>query len=308
MARGHTCGRSFVIPHEATGGDVDRTVGFMGERARLVRIASRILGDPDEAEDVVQQAWIRLDGASDIDDVPAWLTTVTTRLCLDRLRSRIPMPVDSDDRDEDDVNAVVDPAEEVVLAETVGLALQLVLDRLTPNERVAFILHDTFGFGFSTIATLLDTTPAAARKLASRARAKVGQPQGDDALADWEIVDAFLSAARNGDFAGLLRLLSPDVSLAADRDAVALGTPAGIVGRQEVATFFNGAAKAALPVFVEGRPGAAWFDRGEARVVFDFTITNGAVALITFRAQPDLLAGIRRRLKSDSATTRKDDQ
>lgn len=287
---------------------MDRTESFMDERQRLVGIASRILCDQTEAEDVVQQAWIRLEGAESVDDIPAWLTTVTTRICIDRLRARVPVPIDTNDSVQQDEDLEIDPADELVLAETVGLALQLVLDRLTPNERVAFILHDTFGFEFTTIAKLLETTPTSARKLASRARAKVGQPRVEDPLADWEIVDAFMMAARNGDFHTLLRLLSPSVALGADRDAVALGTPDNVVGRQEVANFFNGAAKAALPVFVEGRPGAAWFDRGQAKVAFDFTIEDGLVALITFRAEPDLLSTITRRADSDFAHLRKDDQ
>lgn len=274
---------------------MDSTASFVAERDRLVRIASRILGDRVEAEDVVQQSWLRLEAAGPIDNVPAWLTTVTTRLCLDRLRARTPLPVDDVGTWEDDAEVAPDPADEIALAETVGVALQVVLDRLTPAERVAFVLHDTFAFDFTTIAGLLDTTPAAARKLASRARAKVSQPRAEDPLADWEVVDAFLSAARNGEFERLIRLLAPDAAIAADVDAVAAGTPASIVGRQEVATFFNGAARSALPAFVEGRPGAAWFLRGEAKVAFDFTVEDGLVALITFRAEPAVLAGIERR-------------
>lgn len=271
-------------------------------------MASRILGDHAEAEDVVQQAWIRLDTADHVIDVPAWLTTVTTRLCLDRLRARIPLPVDDAEIPEVDEATESDPADEVVLAETVGLALQVVLDRLTPTERVAFVLHDTFGFEFPTIATLLNTTPVAARKLASRARAKVSQPRIQDPLADWEVVDAFLAAARNGEFERLLQLLAPDAAISADLDAVAAGTPADITGRQEVATFFNGAARAALSAFVDGRPGAAWFHRGEARVAFDFTVRNGVVSAITFRADPKVLASIAQRRGSQPITTRRDDQ
>jgi RNA polymerase sigma factor (sigma-70 family) len=287
---------------------VEHTASFTAERDRLIRIASRILGDRIEAEDVVQQAWIRLDGAGSIDNVPAWLTTVTTRLCLDRLRARVPMPVDDVALGLDDGVLVADPADEVALAETVGVALQVVLDRLTPAERVSFVLHDTFSFDFTTIATLLDTSPAAARKLASRARAKVALPRAEDPLADWEVVDAFLSAARNGDFDRLIRLLAPDAAIDADVAAVAAGTPARIVGRQEVATFFNGAAKAALSAFVEGRPGAAWFLRGEAMVAFDFTVEGGVVTLITFRAQPEVLVSVQRRHDSEHTPTRKDDR
>jgi RNA polymerase sigma-70 factor (ECF subfamily) len=271
---------------------VDQTMMFEAERSRLVAIASRVLGDHAEAQDIVQQAWLRLHGTdADIDSLPAWLTTTTTRLCLDRLRSRTPVPMD----DLEPSETVNDPADDVALADTVGLALHVVLDRLSPRERVAFVLHDSFGFEFPTIAAVLDTTPAAARKLASRARAKVTQPHPEDRLADWEVVDAFMAAAKNGDFDGLLRLLAPDVTVAADDAAVVVGTPGRIEGREEVATFFNGSAQAALPVLVGDRPGAAWFHLGAAKVVFDFTVSDGLVHAITFRAAPDVLSRVVRR-------------
>jgi RNA polymerase sigma-70 factor (ECF subfamily) len=221
---------------------------------------------------------------------------VTTRLCLDRLRAKVPEPVEDEREDAAEVGGRSgDPADEVALADTVGLALQVVLDRLTPSERVAFVLHDSFGFDFSTIAAMLDTSPAAARKLASRARAKVVQPRPEDALADWAVVDAFLTAARGGDVGRLLDLLAPDVVVVGDAAAVAMGTPERIAGRQEVAEFFNGAAKAALPAFVEDRPGAAWMQRGQARVAFDFSVVDGLVTGIAFRAEPEVLAGVRAR-------------
>lgn len=271
---------------------VDQTDVFEAERPRLVGIASRILGDHAEAQDVVQQAWLRLHLTdAEIESLPAWLTTVTTRLCLDRLRSRIPVPVD----DLESGERADDPADDVVLADTVGLALNVVLDRLSPRERVAFVLHDSFGFELSTIATLLDTTPAAARKLASRARAKVTQPRPEDSLTDWEMVDAFMAAARHGDFDRLLRLLAPDAVVTADDAAILAGTPRRIEGRGEVAAFFNGSAQAALPIFVGDRPGSAWFHLGEAKVIFDFTLDDGLVRAITFRATPDALSQVVRR-------------
>jgi len=271
---------------------VDQTDVFEAERPRLVGIAGRLLGDHAEAQDIVQQAWLRLHRTdAEIGNLPAWLTTVTTRLCLDRLRSRTPIPVDDVELGE----TVNDPADDVALADTVGLALQVVLDRLSPRERVAFVLHDSFGFEFATIASVLDTTPAAARKLASRARAKVARPRPEDALADWEVVDAFMAAAKGGEFERLLRLLAPDAAVTADDAAVLVGTPSQIAGRNEVATFFNGSAAAALPVFVGDRPGSAWFHLGAAKVVFDFTVTNGLVHAITFRAAPEVLARVVRR-------------
>ena len=271
---------------------MEQTETFVAERPRLHGLATRILADPQEAEDVVQQAWLRLHrNEAEIDNLPAWLTTVTVRLCLDRLRRRTPTP----EADLELPETAADPADEVELADTVGVALQVVLERLTPSERVAFVLHDSFGFEFPTIAAVLDTTPVAARKLASRARSKVRQPAPEDQLADWEVVDAFLAAAREGDFARLLRLLAPDAVVRADQAALAAGTPERIDGQHEVATFFNGAAAAALPVFVGARPGAAWFHRGDARVVFDFTVADGVVRSITFRAAPELLSQVSRR-------------
>jgi RNA polymerase sigma factor (sigma-70 family) len=275
---------------------MEQTEIFEAERPRLLGIASRVLADHAEAEDVVQQAWLRLDRAvtrdgTEIDNLPAWLTIVTTRLCLDRLRARTPVPVE----EVEVTDSSPDPADDVALADTVGIALQAVIDRLSPRERVAFVLHDSFGFEFGTIAAVLDTTPTAARKLASRARAKVAQPAPEDALADWEVVDAFMAAARGGDFERLLRLLAPDATVGADQSAVLAGTPASIEGRGEVAAFFNGSARSALPVFVGDRPASAWFLRGEARVVFDFEVDRGQVTGITFRADPAVLAQVVRR-------------
>ncbi len=268
------------------------TAAFEAERPRLIVLAGRVLADRVEAEDVVQQTWLRLHrNESHIDSLPAWLTTVTTRLCLDRLRARTPVPTE----DVDLADRAPDPADDVALTDTVGIALQAVIDRLSPRERVAFVLHDSFGFEFSTIAAVLDTTSAAARKLASRARSKVSQPAPEDRMSDWEVVDAFMAAAREGDFDRLLRLLAPEAVVAADEAAILAGTPERIEGRQEVAAFFDGSARAALAVFVADRPAAAWFHRGEARVVFDFVVGGGTVRAITFRADPDVLATVVRR-------------
>ena len=270
---------------------MDRTGAFEAERPRLLQIAARVLGDRGEAEDVVQQAWLRLHSTgSAVENLPAWLTTVTTRLCLDRLRARTPVPTG------DLAGATApDPAEEVALADTVGVALQVVLQSLSPRERVAFVLHDSFAVDFATIAAVLDTTPTAARKLASRARARVDRPVADGHRADHEVVDAFMAAAREGDFGRLLALLAPEAEVDADDAAVLLGTPVRISGRDAVATFFDGSARAALPVLVGTRPAAAWFQHGRAAVLFDVTVTGGLVERITFRADPDVLAGVVRR-------------
>ena len=271
---------------------MDETAAFERERPRLLRIAGRILRDDAEAEDIVQQAWLRLHSTEAvIDNLPGWLTTVTTRLCLDRLRAPKPVLVD----DLAFPSLTEDPADTLALADTVGIALQVVLDRLTPSERVAFVLHDSFSFDFPTIAAMLGTTPAAARKLASRARSKVRPEGAQRRRADWEVVDAFLAAARQGDFEQLLALLAPGVVVAGDEAAILAGTPTRIEGRSVVAAMFNGAAKAALPVFIDGRPGAAWFHRGSPRVAFDFTVVDGVVDRIDFRADPAILEHLIRR-------------
>ena len=280
---------------------MDRTDEFEAERPRLTSVAARVLGDHSEAEDVVQQAWLRLERTdAEIESLPAWLTTVTTRLCLDRLKARTPVVTDDLTQHEAADEAFGqplpdDPADHVALADSVGAALQVVLERLSPSERVAFVLHDSFGFEFATIASVLDTTPAAARKLASRARAKVAQPASEDALADWQVVDAFMAAAREGDFERLLAMLAPDATVRADDAAILVGTPARIDGRDDVARFFNGAAHAALAVYAGDRAASAWYDRGEAKVLFDFTLVEGRVGAITFRADPEVLETVVRR-------------
>ncbi len=270
---------------------MDQVAAFEAERARLTRVAGGVLGDPVEAEDVVQQAWLRLDRTTaEIANLPGWLTTVVTRLCLDRLRARVPEPAESRES-----GGGGDPADDVALADTVGVALQVVLERLSPAERVSFVLHDSFGFDFATIGAMLDSSPVATRKLASRARAQVRAAGPDGAPADWEVVDAFMEAARGGDLQRLLRLLAPDVLVTADAAAVATGTPERLEGRDAVAAMFDGGASAALPTLVDDRPGAAWYHRGRAMVLFDFTVEDGVVTGIVFRADPDVLARVVRR-------------
>ncbi len=279
-------------------GQMEEMDAFEAERPRLLRIATHVLRDSFEAQDVVQQAWMRLHGTTaTIENLPGWLTTVTTRLCLDRLRATTPVPKQV----VVPVGAAQDPADQMALADTVGVALQAVLDRLSPTERVAFVLHDSFGVDFPTIAEILSSTPVAARKLASRARSKVVLSGDEGSRADWQVVDAFLAAARKGDFARLLQLLAPDVVISGDEASVLAGTPARLEGRQQVATMFNGAAKAAMPVFLGDRPGAAWFHRGLARVAFDFTVEDGVVRRIDFRADPAVLAALTRRRQGSTA-------
>lgn len=277
------------------------TDAFEAERPRLLALATRVLADHAEAEDVVQQAWLRLQaaGAADargapIANLPAWLTTVTTRLCLDRLRARTPVPLEEAGAGVGAAGGASDPAHEAALAESIGIALHLVLDRLSPRERVALVLHDSFGFDFAAIAAVLDTTPVAARKLASRPRqglpARRGRPVGR------------LGGGRrlHGGRPGrcidrLVRLLARDADVAADEAAVSAGTPQRVEGRRKVAEFFTCGAHAALAVFYADRPAAAWYHRGRAMVIFDFTVHRGRVERITFRAAPEALALVRRR-------------
>ncbi|MFC6704147.1 sigma-70 family RNA polymerase sigma factor [Flexivirga alba] len=275
-----------------------QTAGFEAERPRLLRIAERVLGDHAEAEDVVQNAWIRLArNETPIDNLPGWLTTVTTRLCLDRLRSKLPVPEEDLELGLDET--VPDPADDVMLIDSVGTALQVVLDRLSPSERVAFVLHDSFAVDFPAIATILDTSPAAARKLASRARRKVTDRASGDRPAERSdhtaVVDAFLHAAKGGDLDTLLGLLAPDVVLeGADAAALALGTRR-LVGREDVVGLTNGGMKTAFPVFIADRPGVAWLHRGEFKVAFDFVIEDGLVRRIELRADQEVLATVRKR-------------
>ena len=280
---------------------MDGTGVFEAERGRLTGLATRLLGDRHEAEDIVQLAWLRLHGSDAVLENPAaWLTTVTTRLCLDRLRARIPEPVEAR---EDDPASGVDPADSVERSEAVGRALHVVVDRLAPNERVALVLHESFGYSFDTIGGILDRSPAAARKLASRAREKVASAGQDGPVSERSVVDAFMAAARGGDLARLLALLAPGATVRADASAIAAGTHERIDGREAVAAFFDGSAHAALPVLTAGRPGFAWFHLGEARVLFDFAVRDGRVESIVFRAAPEVLAGVVRRPRDTPAVT-----
>jgi RNA polymerase sigma factor (sigma-70 family) len=268
---------------------------FEENRTRLRAVAYRMLGSPTEADDAVQEAWLRLSRSdtSVVRNLGSWLTTVVGRVCLDMLRSRTSRREDlfGEHAPESAVEDR-DPEDEVLLADSVGLALLVVLDMLTPAERVAFVLHDMFDLPFDEIAPIVDRTPAAARQLASRARRRV---QGRDTVpaADVsrqrDVVDAFLAASRGGDFEALLAMLDPDVVLRADAAAVASGADAEVRGAAAVARTFTGRAKAAQPALVDGAAGAVWMHSGEPRVVFDFTVTEGRISGITLLADPDRL-------------------
>jgi len=271
---------------------------FEAHRTHLRAVAYRMLGSVDEADDAVQEAWLRLSrtDTSAVGNLGGWLTTVVSRVCLDLLRSRASrreQPLESHPGE----RAVGGPAaghpeREAELADSVGQALLVVLDQLAPAERLAFVLHDLFAVPFDEIAGILDRSPAATRQLASRARRRVqgSEPEGEvDERRKRAVVDAFLKASRAGDFDALLALLDPDVVLRADATVVAFGAQAEARGPAAVAQTFAGRARAARLAMVEGAPGAVWVHAGSPRVVFGFSVADGRVTGIELMADPDLL-------------------
>jgi RNA polymerase sigma factor (sigma-70 family) len=270
---------------------------FEQHRTRLTAVAYRMLGSPSEADDVVQEAWLRFNRSdtSAVENLGSWLTTVVSRLCLNILqtrRSRPEVPLDSDSLEAEPMvshDSGVDPEEEMLLADSIGLALLVVLDTLTPAERVAFVLHDMFAVSFEEIAPILGRSPGAARQLASRARRRVqgqGRDRDSDGLRQSKLVDAFLAAARKGNFHALLALLDPDVVLRADQAAVHLGAAQEIRGAPGVATFAR-RAQGAKPALVNGAAGAVWMPGGRPRVVFVFTISGDKIISIDLIADPE---------------------
>jgi len=269
---------------------------FETHRGRLQAVAYRMLGSTADAEDVVQDAWLRATraGTDGIDNLGGWLTTVVARLCLDRLRARGTRAEDSldDDAAPDPVDDGVDPERTAVVADALGVALFVVLDRLTAAERVAFVLHDLFDLPFEEIAPIVGRTPAAARQLASRARRRV-QGAGDGAASlrpQREIVDAFLAAARAGSVQDLLALLAPDVVVRADAAAVRMGAAPEVRGAAATVETFANRARAAQPATVGGAAGLAWAQGGVPRVAFVFTIADGRIAAIELVADAARLA------------------
>jgi RNA polymerase sigma-70 factor (ECF subfamily) len=252
---------------------------FEQQRGRLTAVAYRMLGSEAEADDAVQETWLRLSrsDADEIENLGAWLTTVVSRVCLNLLQARRAHPELSLEEGEAgaplaEPAAGPDPEDEALLAESVGLALLVVLDALSPPERVAFVLHDMFGVSFEEIGPVLGRSNAATRQLASRARRRV-RFQDDTGEADRvrqaKVVDAFLAAAREGDFERLLALLDPEVVLTADPTAVELGTSGEIHGAEAVARFSR-LARGANPALLEGRAALAWIHEGELKVVYRF--------------------------------------
>jgi RNA polymerase sigma-70 factor, ECF subfamily len=272
---------------------------FERDRPHLRTVAQRILGSEHEADDAVQEAWVRLSRAdtSGVGNLTGWLTTVVSRVCLDMLRSRSARREDPAELPENVTGDVADPEHEAVLADAIGPALMLVLDTLGPSERLAFVLHDMFAVSFPEIAEIVGTSPAAARQLASRARRKVqgtgtpGDPAGDEDVARRRtVVEAFLAASRSGDFAKLLTLLDPGVVQRADAAGAKIGAEVLVRGPDAVAATFSGRAKGARLALIDGAPGLLWSVGGTPRVVFTFTIEEGRITAIDLIADPDTLA------------------
>ena len=266
---------------------------FEANRAHLRAVAYRMLGSVSEADDAVQEAWLRLSraDAAAIGNLGGWLTTVVGRVCLDMLRARrtrreqpmgdhLPEPIV-------DAEAGVDPEHEALLADSVGLALLVVLETLSPAERLAFVLHDMFGIPFDDIAPIVRRNTTATRQLASRARRRVrNEDPGDqaDRLRQAKLVDAFLAAARGGDFEGLLALLDPDVVLRVDRGGRTLTEVVGARTVADRALGFARLARFARPALVNGAAGFVVAVRGRPLAVSGFTVVGGRIARI------DLLA------------------
>ncbi|MET7834930.1 RNA polymerase sigma factor SigJ [Micromonospora sediminicola] len=275
---------------------------FERQRPRLRAVAYRLLGSLSEAEDAVQETWLRLAraDAGAIDNLDAWLTTVVARVSLNTLRSRAARREDPLDGHLPDpvVEPDADPARAAVLADTVGLALLVVLDTLTPTERLAFVLHDMFGVPFDEIGPLVDRSPAAARQLASRARRRVrGQaPAPDPDLARQRaVVDAFLTAARDGDFDALIAVLHPDVVLRSDGGTARARHTTVLTGAPAVAaqaTTFGRLSPYARPVLVNGAAGVLVSAGGRTLSVMAFTVVDGRVAAVDVIADPRRLAAL----------------
>jgi RNA polymerase sigma factor (sigma-70 family) len=273
---------------------------FEANRPHLRAVAVRILGNVDDSDDALQEAWLRLSrtDAGDIENLTGWLTTVVSRICLNALRSRQRRPFESIDDspnvEQFSLRAAVTPEDQVILAESIGEALLIVLDRLTPAERISFVLHDMFAVSYEEIAGILGKSPEACRQLVSRARRRVRRAEDptSDPQRQREIVDAFLAAAKSGDFQMLLSLLSPDVELEADPTAITMGAPASLLGSNDVASMFSGRAKGARTALLDGLAGMVWAQGGTAKVAFDFTVVDGKVTKIEMIADDDVLGEI----------------
>lgn len=271
---------------------------FEANRGHLRAVAYRMLGSAGEADDAVQECWLRVSRAdtSVVENLEGWLTTVLARICLNMLRSRKSRR--EEPLEEDGTGAEVadhersDPEDEALLAESVGLALLVVLKRLTPAERVAFVLHDVFGVGFDEIAPIVKRSPAAARQLASRARRRVrgnGARVNAHLSEQREAVEAFLNALRAGDVQGLLSVLDPEVVRRADEAAVPAGAARelrGVATVAEDALEYRNVARLARPVLVDGEVGIVLAPRGRLRIVMRCRVKNGKITEMDVIADP----------------------
>ncbi len=276
---------------------------FEQDRGRLRGVAFRMLGSTAEADDAVQEAWLRLSrtDVAEVGNLSVWLTTFVGRICLDMLRSRTTRREDSlDDAAETGLvpaeGATPDPEQEALLADSVGLALLVVLDTLAPAERLAFVLHDMFAVPFDEVAPVIGKSPDAARQLASRARRRVQGQAPDAAEADQArrraVVDAFLTAAREGRFEALLTVLDPDVVMRSDAKAVQMGSAAEVHGSQTVAGYWSGKAAEASAALLDGVVGAVWAPGGRVRVALSFTVVNDRITAIDLTADRAALAAL----------------
>jgi RNA polymerase sigma-70 factor (ECF subfamily) len=269
---------------------------FEENRPRLRAVAYRVLGSASDADDAVQETWLRLrrTDCEGIDNLAGWLTTVVARVSLDMLRARRSKREEPGGLRPAEAAGEGDPEREAMLASSVGVAVLVVLERLAPAERVAFVLHDMFGVPFDEIAPIVGRSPAATRQLASRARRRVrGSAAADGGVpADRQhVVDAFLTASRDGDLEALVELLDPDVVLRADAAAAAMGADE-VRGSAAVARTFAGRAKAAQPALLDGSEGLVWVQRGAVKVAFLLTISDGRIAAIDLVADSGRLQAL----------------
>src|SRR6266702_6340057 len=275
---------------------------FEAERPHLRAVAYRMLGSLSEADDAVQESWLHLSrsNTSVVENLGGWLTTAVARICLDMLRSRnsrreesleasVPEPIMSRE-------GGIDPEQEALLADSVGLALLVVLDTLTPAERLAFVLHDIFAMPFDEIAPIVERSPTATRQLASRARRRVRGAttvKDPDLTYQREVVDAFLTASREGSFDALLAVLDPDVVFRADRTAVSAGASGEVRGAPFVARQFSERAQGARPALVNGAVGVVVARHGRLFLVLSLTIRHGQIVEIDAVADPAHLRQLR---------------
>jgi len=262
---------------------------FEADRPHLTRVAYRMLGSLPEAEDAVQESWLRLsrDGGNAVGNLTGWLTTVVARIALDMLRkrkSRREEPAEL--RAPEPVAAGDEPNRERELADSVGIALLVVLAALEPAERIAFVLHDMFDLPFDDIAPIVGRTAVATRQLASRARRRVQGAPKDEARAERTVIDAFLLAAREGNFDALLAVLDPQVTMRGDEAAIRLGGPRQLSGSHAVAKAFNGRAQAARFALTDGEPAILVAPNGHLLLVLDVTLRDGKIAAIQAIADP----------------------